>query len=36
MAIHSSTLTGEAHEQRSLSGYDPWARKESDMTEDLA
>ena len=24
---------GESHEQRSLEGYSPWCRKESDMTE---
>ena len=28
--------TGESHEQRSLSGYSPWGRKESDMTERLS
>ena len=32
MATHSSVL-GESHEQRSLAGYSPWGRKESDMTE---
>ena len=26
-------LSGESHGQRSLAGYSPWARKESDMTE---
>ena len=26
-------LTGESHRQRNLSGYSPWGRKESDMTE---
>lgn len=26
-------LPGEFHEQRSLVGYSPWGRKESDMTE---
>ena len=25
----------ESHEQRSLMGYSPWGRKESDMTEQL-
>ena len=25
----------ESHEQRSLMGYSPWGRKESDMTERL-
>ena len=27
-------LSGEVHGQRSLVGYSPWGRKESDMTED--
>ena len=26
-------LPGEFHGQRSLEGYSPWGRKESDMTE---
>ena len=26
-------LPGEFHGQRSLAGYSPWGRKESDMTE---
>ena len=26
-------LPGESHEQRSLTGYSPWGRKESDTTE---
>ena len=26
-------LPGESHGQRSLMGYSPWGRKESDMTE---
>ena len=26
-------LPGESHGQRSLEGYCPWSRKESDMTE---
>ena len=26
-------LPGESREQRSLKGYSPWSRKESDMTE---
>ena len=26
-------LPGESHRQRSLVGYSPWGRKESDMTE---
>ena len=32
MAIHSSILPGKSHEQRSLVGYNPWGRKEVDMT----
>ena len=28
-------LPGESHEQRSLAGYSPWGRKESDTTEQL-
>ena len=32
MATHSSILPGESHGQRSLAGYSPWDRKESDMT----
>ena len=28
-------LPGEFHGQRSLVGYSPWDRKESDMTEQL-
>ena len=28
-------LPGESHEQRSLVGYSPWGRKESDKTERL-
>ena len=28
-------LPGEFHGQRSLAGYSPWVRKESDMTERL-
>ena len=34
MATHSS-LPGESHGWRSLGGYSPWGRKESDMTEQL-
>ena len=26
-------LPGESHGQRSLAGYSPWGRRESDMTE---
>ena len=33
MAPHSIFLPGESHGQRSLVGYSPWGRKESDMTE---
>ena len=28
-------LSGKSHGQRSLVGYSPWSRKESDMTERL-
>jgi len=35
MAIHSSCLPEEFHGQRSLVGYSPWGRKESDTTERL-
>ena len=28
-------LPGESHGQRSLVGYSPWGRKESDMTEGI-
>ena len=33
MATQSSILAGGVHGQRSLVGYSPWGRKESDMTE---
>ena len=33
MAIHSSILAGESHGQRSLAGYSPWGRKESNTTD---
>ena len=34
MAMHSSILAWRIpHGQRSLMGYSPWGRKESDMTE---
>ena len=33
MAVHSSTLAWKIHGQRSLIGYSPWGRKESDTTE---
>ena len=36
MASHSSILAGEFHGQRSLAGYSPQGRKESDMTEQLS
>ena len=35
MAIHSSTIAWKSHGQRSLVGYSPWGRKESDTTERL-
>ena len=36
-AAHSSTLAWrESHGQRSLVGYSPWGRKESDTTEGLS
>ena len=34
MAIHSSIL-GESHGQKSLAGYSPWGRKESDTAKQL-
>ena len=33
VATHSIFLPGESHGQRSLVGYSPWGRTESDMTE---
>ena len=33
MATHSSILAWEILGQRSLAGYSPWGRKESDMTK---
>ena len=33
MATRSSTLGGKSHGQRSLAGYSPWGRKESDTSE---
>ena len=33
MVTHSVFLPGESHGQRSLAGYDPQGRKESDTTE---
>ena len=35
METHSSTLACKIPGQRSLVGYSPWGRKESDMTEQL-
>ena len=35
MATHSSTLAWEIHGQRSLMGYSPWDRKESDTSKQL-
>ena len=35
MATHSSTLVWKIHGRRSLVGYSPWGRKESDTTERL-
>ena len=35
MATHSIFLPGESHGRRSLVGYSPWGRKESDTTERL-
>ena len=36
MAPHSSILPGKPHGQRSLAGYSPWGRQESDTTERLS
>ena len=35
MTIHPVLLPGKSHGQRSLVGYSPWGRKESDTTERL-
>ena len=35
MAIHSSTVPGKSHGQRSPVRYSLWGRKEVDMTEQL-
>ena len=35
MATHSVLLPGKSHGRRSLVGYSPWGRKESDTTERL-
>ena len=32
-AIHSVSLSGEFHGQRSLASYSPWGHKELDMTK---
>ena len=36
MATHPVFLPGGSHEQRSLEGYSPWDRKETDTTEQLS
>ena len=36
MATTSVFLPAKFHEQRSLVGYSPWGRKESNMTEQLS
>ena len=36
MATHFNILAGKFHGQRSLVGYCPWDRKESDTTERLS
>ena len=36
MAVHSSTLPGEPHGQRSLAGHSPWGHNESDMTAEIS
>ena len=33
MATHTVSLPGKSHGQRSLAGYTPWGRKESDRTK---
>ena len=33
MATHSSIFPWKFYGQRSLAGYSPWGRKESDMTD---
>ena len=35
MGTHSSILAEKSHGQRSLVGYSPWGRKESNSTEQL-
>ena len=34
--FQSAFLPGESHGQRSLAGYNPWGRKESDTTDQLS
>ena len=34
-SIQCSFLPGEFHGQKSLAGYSPWGRKQSDTTEQL-
>ena len=36
MVAHSSILAWRIHGQKSLMGYSPWGRKESDKTEHMA
>ena len=36
MATHSSVLAWRIHGQRSLAGYSPWGREESDTSERLS
>ena len=36
MAPTSAFLPGESHAQRSLVGYSPWGRQESDTTQRLS
>ena len=36
MAIHPSILAGEFQGKRSLVGYSPWGREESEMTKHSA
>ena len=35
VATHSSILAWRIHGQKSLEGYSPWGRKESDTTKQL-
>ena len=36
ICAHSSILAWKSHGQRSLAGYSPWCRKQSDATERLS